>query len=119
MRLGGVRDSVQYSEQVADDIQRAVVGTRLQVSETKANTVDDAAEVASVFTTIFLVLGLFSIAAGVMLIFLIFVMLAAERKTEMGMARAVGLKRRHLIQSFASEGMAYNLMAGLVGAAGL
>jgi putative ABC transport system permease protein len=35
----------------------------------------------------------------------------------MGMARAVGLKRRNLIQTFISEGMAYNLAAGLVGAA--
>ena len=50
-----------------------------------------------------------------MLIFLIFVMLAAERRAEMGMARAVGTKRRHLIQLFLSEGMAYNLGAALVG----
>ena len=62
-------------------------------------------------------LGLFSIAAGVMLIFMIFVMLATERKAEMGMARAVGAQRSNLVQSFVSEGMAYNLLAGAVGAA--
>ena len=62
-------------------------------------------------------LGLFSIAAGVMLIFLIFVMLAAERKAEMGMARAVGAQRRHLVQSFVAEGIAYAVLAGVVGAA--
>ena len=39
-------------------------------------------------------LGLFSIGAGVLLIFMIFVMLAAERKPEMGMARAVGTQAR-------------------------
>ena len=50
-----------------------------------------------------------------MLIFLIFVMLAAERRAEMGMARAVGTKRRHLIQQFLFEGYAYNLGAALVG----
>ena len=49
-----------------------------------------------------------------MLIFMIFVMLAAERKTEMGMARAVGAQRNNLVQMFVSEGMAYNLMAGAV-----
>jgi putative ABC transport system permease protein len=66
-------------------------------------------------TTFVTVLGLFSIAAGMMLIFLIFVMLAAERKVEMGMVRAVGTKRSHLVQMFMSEGMVYNVGAALVG----
>ena len=57
----------------------------------------------------------FSLAVGVLLIFLIFVMLAAERRAEMGMSRAVGLKRRHLTQMFLFEGMAYTIGAGLVG----
>ena len=52
-----------------------------------------------------------------MLIFLIFVMLAAERRAEMGMARAIGTKRRHLIQQFLFEGYAYDLGAALVGVA--
>jgi putative ABC transport system permease protein len=46
-------------------------------------------------------------AAGVMLIFMIFVMLAAERRAEMGMARAVGAQRGHIVRSFLAEGMAY------------
>ncbi len=71
--------------------------------------------IGSVFVSIFIVFGLFSIAAGIMLIFLIFVMLAAERREEMGMARAVGTKRRHLIQQFLFEGYVYNLAAALVG----
>jgi putative ABC transport system permease protein len=57
----------------------------------------------------------FSIAVGVLLIFLIFVMLAAERRAEMGMSRAVGLKRRHLTQMFLFEGTAYTLAASVVG----
>ncbi|MDQ6900569.1 MAG: ABC transporter permease, partial [Candidatus Dormibacteraeota bacterium] len=59
----------------------------------------------------------FSLAVGVLLIFLIFVMLAAERRAEMGMSRAVGLKRRHLTQMFLFEGMAYTIGASLVGVA--
>ena len=43
----------------------------------------------SLFTTF----GTFSIAAGILLIFLIFVMLAAERRGELGIARAVGTRR--------------------------
>ena len=87
------------------------------VEKVKANDVSDAEEVGNLFTTFFLVLGLFSIAAGIMLIFMIFVMLAAERKAEMGMARAVGAQRSNLVQSFVSEGMVYNLTAGTVGVA--
>jgi putative ABC transport system permease protein len=87
------------------------------VDPIKQDMIEDAESFSAIFTTLFLVLGLFSIAAGVLLIFMIFVMLAAERKTEMGMARAVGARRGNLVQMFVSEGMAYNVMAGAVGAA--
>ena len=53
--------------------------------------------------------------AGVLLIFMIFVMLASERRSEMGMARAIGMQRGHLIQMFVTEGMLYDLLAALVG----
>ncbi len=52
-----------------------------------------------------------------MLIFLIFVMLAAERKPEMGMVRAVGGQRGHLVDMFVFEGAAYDLVAAAVGMA--
>ena len=67
----------------------------------------------SFFTTF----GSFSIAAGILLIFLIFVMLAAERRGELGIARAVGTRRGHLVQMFLFEGLAYDLLAAAVGAA--
>lgn len=88
-----------------------------KVDKIKQNNVKDAEFFGNLITTFFLVLGLFSIAAGVLLIFMIFVMLAAERKEEMGMTRAVGAQRINLVQSFVAEGMAYNIMAGAVGAA--
>ena len=65
--------------------------------------------------TIFLVLGLFSIVAGAMLIVGIFVMLAEERKGEMGMLRAVGLQRGDLIRIFYFEGLAYSVGSALAG----
>src|SRR5204863_4682672 len=61
--------------------------------------------------------GSFSIAAGILLIFLIFVMLAAERRGELGIARAVGTQRRHLVQLSLHEGAAYDVVAAAVGAA--
>ncbi len=60
-------------------------------------------------------MALFSIGVGVLLIFLIFVMLAAARRSEMGMARAVGAKRGHLVQMFLYEGTAYALVSAAVG----
>jgi putative ABC transport system permease protein len=125
---GGVRDGVDRTDAVTaklepvleDEASRGALGfgdVAVQVEKSKQEGVETAQTFGNLFTTFFIVLGLFSIAAGVLLIFMIFVMLAAERKTEMGMSRAVGLKRRNLIQTFVSEGMAYNLASGLVGAA--
>ena len=64
----------------------------------------------------FTTFGSFSIAAGILLIFLIFVMLAAERRGELGIARAIGTRRGHLVQMFTFEGAAYDLIAAAVGA---
>ena len=88
----------------------------LTVSPVKAQFLELADLISNAITSIFVIFGSFSVIAGVMLIFLIFVMLAAERKPEMGIARAVGMKRRHLVQSFVYEGMAYDLVSALVGA---
>ncbi len=85
------------------------------VQTVKQDGLDAADTVGSLFTSIFVVFGLFSVAAGIMLVFLIFVMLAAERRPEMGMARAIGTKRRQLIEQFVFEGYAYDLGAALVG----
>ena len=67
-----------------------------------------------------MILGSFSMMVGVLLIFLIFVLLAAARQSEMGMTRAIGARRGHLIQMFIFEGTAYSLISSAVGvAAGL
>ncbi|MGZ6886533.1 MAG: ABC transporter permease [Acidimicrobiia bacterium] len=77
----------------------------------------EAADLAGAsFMQMFSTFGSFSIAAGILLIFLIFVMLAAERRTEMGVARAIGMQRHHLVETFVFEGAAYDLVAAAVGA---
>lgn len=85
------------------------------VLEVKERAISAANEYGSAVTTIFLVLGLFSIAASLLLVFLIFVMLASERRTEMGMMRALGVQRGHLVTAFAIEGLVYDLLASLIG----
>ena len=112
---GGVKDSLQYSDAVVDKLESHLQGTPYEVTPLKKDLVRFAELIGAAFTTIFVVFGLFSIAAGVLLIFLIFVMLAAERKPEMGMARAVGAKRRQLVESFLAEGMGYDLGSAIVG----
>ncbi len=115
---GGVRDTLDLNEGIEERFEAAVeqAGIPVTVIITKAEAVNFAEIIGSVFVTFFLVFGLFSMAAGIMLIFLTFVMLAAERRSEMGMARAVGMKRLHLTESFIAEGMAYNLGSAFVGA---
>ena len=90
---------------------------RLQVEPAKKDAVDGAELLGAVLVLLFLFMGSFSVAAGVLLIFLIFAMLAEERRSEMGMSRAIGMQRDHLIQMFMSEGMVYNLGAAVVGVA--
>ncbi|MGH2589130.1 MAG: ABC transporter permease, partial [Dehalococcoidia bacterium] len=87
----------------------------LTVIDVKQRAIEAANEYGSAVTTVFLILGLFSIAASLLLVFLIFVMLAAERRTEMGLTRAVGAQRRHLVAAFAVEGLVYDLLAALIG----
>lgn len=125
---GNVQDSYRRSDAAIGRLDPFVQGAAgraaldagersVEVDPLKQDAMELAETNGNMFVTFFLVLGLFSIASGVLLIFMIFVMLAAERRSEMGMARAVGAQRSNLVQAFVSEGMAYNLAAGLVGAA--
>ncbi len=86
-----------------------------RVLEVKRRLLEDADEVGSEVTAIFVLFSSFSIMVGVLLIFLIFVMLAAARKYEMGMARALGARRRHLVLMFVFEGTAYAVVSAAVG----
>jgi len=103
-----------------DQVVRALTPTAsrmgLEVDNTKEDALSAADAAGAGFMALFTTFGSFSIAAGILLIFLIFVMLAAERRTELGIARAVGTRRNHLVQIFLYEGLAYDLIAALVGA---
>ena len=113
---GTVRSGVNRTDTVVSKLDPVLTPQHLEANKIKQESVKQAELFGNVFTTFFLVLGLFAIAAGVLLIFLIFTMLAAERKSEMGMARAIGTQRRHLVQMFIAEGTAYDLIAAAVGA---
>ena len=95
----------------------AVAGNGLELAPIKRNAVDQSNEIGGLFVSLFTTFGLFSIGVGLLLIFLVFSMLAAERKSEMGMARAVGMQRQHLVRMFTVEGAIYGIGSAVIGAA--
>ncbi len=113
---GATRGSLGNADEIVAKLKTEFTGGSIGVNQIKKDNIEAAQLASSAFTTIFVVFGLFSIGVGILLIILIFSMLAAERRPEMGMARAVGAQRAQLVQQFLSEGTVYALLAGLVGA---
>lgn len=113
---GGALSGAGHTESVTRLLDPVVAGSGLDVHPVKQDAVDLADEVAGSFTSFFTTFGMFSIVAGILLIFLLFVMLAAERRPEMGIARAVGTQRGQVVRMFLYEGLAYDVVAAAVGA---
>ena len=115
---GGVEAGERRSDAVAAKLKAALGPLTAQGTsvETPKQSVLNAAEQAgNGLGSLFLFIGSFSIIAGVLLLVNIFVMLAEERKSELGMLRAVGMKRGRLVRSFIIEGTIYALVAALLG----
>ncbi len=112
---GDAIQGAEHTDAVMSSLEPLLEGSGLEAEPVKQDALDDADEAGSTFSAIFLMFGQFSIAAGILLIFLIFVMLAAERKRELGIARAVGAQQGHVIRMFAFEGAIYALVAAAVG----
>ena len=91
---------------------------RLAVDDVKADRLELAEQTGSQFISLFSVFGSISIIVGLLLIFLVFVLLAAARSSEIGMARAVGMRQGHVVQIFTFEGVAYTVAAALLGTLG-
>ncbi len=87
----------------------------LTISKAKQEAIEQALEGSRQLTELFLILGAFSIIAGVLLVVNIFVMLAEERKGEMGIQRAIGLRAKYLMYQFLFEGAFLAVFAALIG----
>ncbi len=83
--------------------------------EVKKDGVDAAKSTADQISQLFIIMSSFTIIAGIALIINIFVMLAEERKPEMGISRAIGMQRGDLTQTFLFEGVVYALFAAAIG----
>jgi putative ABC transport system permease protein len=119
---GGVFDGVADHPEVFSALEHRfddldLPGSQV-VHETKQDLLDDAKDSGAAVRDMFTMMGIFSALVGVLLLVNLFVMLSEERKTELGMLRAVGMKRNHLVRLFGLEGGLYSLVAAGLGALG-
>jgi putative ABC transport system permease protein len=115
---GGVEAGESRSDAVAAKLNAALgplTGQGTSVEKPKQSVLKAAEQAGNGLGSLFLFIGSFSVIAGVLLLVNIFVMLAEERKSELGMLRAVGMKRGRLVRSFLIEGTIYALVASLLG----
>lgn len=117
---GGVESGVARTDEVTGRIRAALGGLDRHGSEVgtvKREVLDAADQAGAVLGSLFLFIASFSIVAGIMLLVNIFVMLADERRAQLGMLRAVGMRRRRVTAGFAVEASVYTGLAAILGAA--
>ncbi|MEO1062441.1 MAG: FtsX-like permease family protein [Actinomycetota bacterium] len=117
--VGDVFDADEFVDpaSAAIDERLDAAGLAFEQSSAKQSLLDEAQEEGDELTSIFTAIGGFSVLAGVLLLVNLFVMLAEERKVSLGVLRAVGWRRGHLVRGFVLEGAAYAAIAAAVGAA--
>jgi putative ABC transport system permease protein len=114
---GDVYEGLKYTTEVVEDFENVEISHDLdfEIMLTKKDVLEDGKENIEQFSNMFLIFGTFSIIAGIILIVNIFVMLSEERKSEMGMVRAIGMQRKHLKRMYIAEGTIYALIASFIG----
>ncbi len=112
-----VRSDVDYIEDV-----RAVLGRTAnpedasEVEVTRPSDVIEArAAAATAFTELFLGLGAVALIVGGVGIANVMLMSVLERRSEIGLRRALGATRRHIAMQFVSEALALALVGGVLG----
>ena len=114
---GGVEGGARLTEGVTETIEDAFpADATLRVETVKQDQLEGAEEQGDQFSELFISIGSFAIIAGILLLVNIFVMLAEERKGQLGMLRAVGMKRSFLVRTFVIEGAMYSLASAILGA---
>ncbi len=112
---GNGLSGVGLSDDITARVGEHLPGDGLAVSEVKKNGVAFALQAQQLFGRILTLYTLFALAIGLLLIFLIFTLLAAERRGELGMARALGMRRSQVAWMLLFEGAAYDLAAATFG----
>ena len=119
--IGGVTESIQHYDRVEEAVE-SILGPSFGDAENEGpiryymnSHKPEATEDGMLFGEMFLTLSAFAIAAGVMLVLNIYTMFAEERRTEMGVERALGMRRGHLVRLYVYEGILYGLGAAAAG----
>ena len=118
---GGREEGDEHTPAVQKELESILVEEAnrtngLTVDTVKSDSLDLARNFSEFIGDVFTIMGAFVVLAGLVLIVLIFVMLAQERRTETGISRAVGMKRRALMLSYLLEGGLYSVLAVAAGA---
>jgi putative ABC transport system permease protein len=112
---GGVESGAALSDTVSRALAARLGALKYSVNEAKVVVLDRAARNGGQLSRIYSSLGTFGVLAGILLLVNIFFMLADERKSELGMLRAVGLRRLALVGAFAGEGWCYAITSAIAG----
>ena len=110
---GGVESGNALTSAVTAKIRAALgpLATRVTVDTPKQAVLANAQKTGDALGALFLMIGSFSIIAGALLLVNIFVMLAEERKSQLGMLRALGMKRSRLVGALTLEGATYAVLS--------
>jgi len=114
--VGGVESGANLTGAASAAVNAVVAPMGLRAVPAKQTLLDLAEENGKGLSQFYFTIGMFAVAAGVMLLVNIFVMLADERRSELGMLRAVGMRRAPLIGAFALEGWLYAVVSSALGA---
>ena len=114
--VGGVEDGAARTMVVSAAVDDELDQVTARVQPVKQDLLDEADATGDALTQLYFTMGMFAVAAGILLLVNIFVMLADERRSELGMLRALGLRRSRLVAAFATEGWLYSLVAAAIGA---
>ncbi len=115
--IGGVEDGHEATDEAVAELDAALgAGHPYTVDAIKRDAIDSFTELIEQLGQLFTLMSAFTVVAGILLILNIFSMVAEERKTEMGMSRALGMRRSHLVQAFIFEGFLYALASAVLGA---
>ena len=104
---GGVEDGADGTAAATRAVDRVLAGSGARVQPVKQDVLDRADKAGTSLSQLYFTIGMFAVAAGILLLVNVFVMLADERRSELGMLRAVGMRRRTLVAALATEGWIY------------
>ena len=112
---GGVEAGARLTGTVEALISKQLGGLSASVNGRKQAVLDRADRSGHSLARLYTSIGMFAVLAGILLLVNIFFMLADERKSELGMLRAVGLRRMSLVGAFAAEGWIYAVLSAIAG----